>query len=181
MISVATLKDSFVKYLPWMQKSARLAFPNLDAEKRDETVAAVIALAWKHWHRLGERNRADEPALLKSVLFYSVKQIRAGRRIDRAGKPRDVLGLRAYGKVKCEPGHLDDFIGKHDQVVDVVSFHIDVPAFLATLTERQRRMALDFADGLTTSRAAEKYGLSPGRISQCRRELVSLYQRFTGD
>jgi DNA-directed RNA polymerase specialized sigma24 family protein len=175
---LATLQDSFVRYLPWMRKTARLAFQNLEADKQDEQIAATLALAWKHWHRLGERGRADEPGILKSVLFYSVKQIRAGRRIDSAGKPRDVLSLRAYGKVRFEPGHLDDYVGKHDEVLDVVSFRLDVPAFLATLNDRQRTMALDLANGMSTTEAAEKYGLSLGRISQCRRELVSLYEQF---
>ena len=181
MVSLATLQDSFVRYLAWMRKTARLSFPNLDAEKRDETVASVIALCWKAWARLGERGLADNPLLLKSVLFYSVKQVKTGRRIDRAGKPRDVLSLRAYGKVRFEPGHLDDYVGKHDEVLDVVSFRLDVPAFLATLNDRQRTMALDLAEGMTTSEAAEKYGLSPGRISQCRREFVSLYQQFVAE
>ena len=164
-----------------MRTTARAAFPNLDAEKRDETVAAVIALAWKHWHRLGERGRTDEPGIWKSVLFYSVKQIRAGRRIDSAGKPRDVLTLRAYGKVKFEPGHLDDYVGKHDQVLDVVAFKIDVPRFFDSLSKKRRALALDLTHGMTTTDAAQKYGVSPGRISQCRRELVLLYRQFVGD
>jgi hypothetical protein len=178
MVSVASLQDSFVRYLPVMRRQARLAFQGFDAE---EKAAAVIALCWKHYHRLGERGWADEPGILKSVLFYSVKQVKAGRRIDHAGKPRDVLSLRAYGKVKFEPGHLDDYVGKHDQVPDVVAFKIDVPAFLATLTPLRRSLILDLANGMTTTDAAKKYGVSPGRISQCRRELVLRYQRFVGD
>ena len=175
MSAVVELQESFLRYLPWMRRHARLAFQNFDAE---EKVSAVIALCWKHWCRLGERGRTDNPGILKSVLFYSEKQVRAGRRVDSAAKPRDVLALRAYGKVKFEPGHLDDYVGKHDEVLDVVSFRLDVPAFLATLTERQRSMALDLANGMSTTEAAEKYGLSLGRISQCRRELVSLYKQF---
>lgn len=53
MVSVTVLQDSFVKRLAWMRKTARLAFPNLDAEKREEAVSNVIALAWKAWARLG--------------------------------------------------------------------------------------------------------------------------------
>jgi len=181
MISVCVLQDSFVARLPWMRSTARAAFQHLDGENCEEKVAAVIALAWKHWHHLGERGRADEPGILKSVLFYSVKQIKAGRRIDSAGKPRDVLSLRAYGKVKFEPGHLDDYVGKHDQVLDVVSFKIDVPRFFNSLSTKRRDLALDLVAGMTTSEAAAKHGVSPGRISQCRRELVLLYQRFVGD
>lgn len=178
MVSVSALQESFVKYLPWMRRRARLAFQDFDVE---EKAAAVIGLCWKHFHRLNERGKADNPAILKSVLFYSVKQIRAGRRIDSAGKPRDVLSLRAYGKVKVESGHLDDYVGKHDQVLDVVAFKIDVPRFFDSLAKKRRELALDLAHGMTTTDAAKKYGVSNGRISQCRRELVLLYQRFVGD
>jgi hypothetical protein len=178
---VATLQDSFVRYLPWMRKTARLAFQNLDQELRDEKVAAVTALCWKHWHRLGERGRADEPGILKSVLFYSVKQVKAGRRIDSAGKPRDVMALRSYGKVRFEPGNLEDFISDGVPVFQVVQFRIDVPAFLATLSEKQRSLALDLAHGMTTGEAAKKYGVSAGRISQRRREFMALYEQFSGD
>ena len=175
---LATLQDSFVRYLPWMRKTARTAVQNLDSEKREEAVAAVIALAWKHWHRLGERGRAEEPGLLKSVLFYSAKQWRAGRKIDSAGKPRDVLSLRAYGKVKFEPGCLEDYVGRNTPIPDAVSFRLDVPAFLSTLTERQRNLALDLANGMSTTEAAAKYNRSAGAISQCRTRFKLLFDRF---
>ncbi len=92
MVSVATLQNSFVRYLPWMQKTTRLAFRNLDAEKRAEEVASVIALCWKAWARLGERGLADNPLLLKSVLFYSVK--------TGQGRAADRLGGKASGRSK---------------------------------------------------------------------------------
>jgi hypothetical protein len=49
------------------------------------------------------------------------------------------------------------------------------------LPEQHRKLAVDFIGGITTSEAAQKYGLSPGRISQYRRELVDLYKRFAPD
>ena len=177
MVSVATLQDSFVKSLRFMRKTAYGAFRNLDSEKREETVAAVIALAWKAWHRLGQRGLAD-PALLKSILWYSIRQTKAGRRIDSAGKPRDVLSLRAYGKVKFEPFDLNELVGKNTNVPDAVSFRVDVPAFLDTLTERQRNIALDLANGMSTTEAAAKYSRSPGAISQFRNRFKLLFDRY---
>jgi hypothetical protein len=179
MMPVATLQDSFVRYLPWMRKTARLAFQNLDSEKREENIAATIALAWKHWHRLGERGRAGEPGILKSVLFYSIKQTKAGRRIDTAAKPRCPMTLRAWGKVNFEPGNLEDFVGWTTPVLDAVSFRIDIPRFLDSfLTERQRNLALDLAQGMTTSEAAQKYNRTPGAISQFRTRFKVLFDRF---
>lgn len=178
MSTVSTLQESFVRYLPWMQKTTRLAFLNLDAEKRAEAVSNTIALCWKHWHRLNERGRADEPGILKAVLWYSIKQTKAGRRPEWSGKPRDVLALRPYGKVRFEQGHLEDFVGKNTAVTEVVGFRVDVPAFLATLTQRQRSLALDLAQGMTTSEAAAKYERTPGAVSQFRRRFKILFDRF---
>ncbi len=176
--SLASLRNVFTQYLPWMQKTARLAFRNFDLEKRAEEVSNVIALAWKAWVRLGERGRADNPLLLKSVLFYSIRQSKVGRTVCSAAKPRDPLVLRAYGKVKFDPWNLADFVGKETPIPEQVSFRVNVPAFLATLNDRQRRMAVDLASGMSTTEAAEKYGLSPGRISQFRREFKALFDKF---
>lgn len=129
----------------------------------------------------GELNRADSPGILKSILWYSIRQTKAGRRIEWSGKPKDVLSLRSYGKVRFEPWNLDEFVSDDVPVFQVVQFRLDVPAFLATLTERQRSIALDLAHGMTTSEAAKKYAVSAGRISQCRREFMVLYKRFSPD
>ena len=182
MLSVANLQKSFVRYLPWMRKTARLAFLHLDPEKRAEAVSTTLALAWKAWHRLNERGRAEEPGILKAVLWYSVRQTKAGRRIDSAGKPRDVSALRVYGKVTFEPGCLEDFIGKETPILDQVSFRLDIPAFFATvLTPHQRSLAIDLAEGMSTTEAAAKYKRTPGAISQFRRRFKVLLDRFYGE
>lgn len=179
MSTVSSLQDSFVKYLPWMRKTARLAFLNLDPEKREEACAAVIALCWKAWHRLGELGRANEPGILKAVVWYAVKQTKAGRRIDSAGKPRDPLALRAYGKVKFEPWNLADYISDETPIPEQVIFRVDVRRFLnEALTERQRNLALDLAQGMTTGEAAKKYNRTPGAISQFRTRFKLLFDRF---
>jgi hypothetical protein len=181
MISVATLQDTFVNRLPWMRSTVRAAFQKLDSEKREEVVSNTIALAWKAWARLNERGRASEPGLLKAVIWYSIRQTKAGRRIDSARKPRDPLSLRIYGKATFEPGCLKDFVGKETPVPEQVIFRVDIPAFLESLNPRQRQMALDLAAGMTTSATAKKHGVSAGRVSQFRREFKALFDRYFAD
>jgi len=161
-----------------MQKTARVAFPNLDADKREEAVANVIALCWKFWHRLGERGRADEAGLLKSVCWFAIKQVKSFRTVCTAAKPRCPMTLRAWGKVSFEPGNLEDFVGWTTPVLDAVSFRIDIPRFLNTLSQRQKNLALDLAGGMTTSEAATKYNRTPGAISQLRTRFKVLLDRF---
>ena len=177
MVSIAVLQNSFVKYLPVIRRYARFAFRNLDLEKREESISNTVALAWKAWHRLNERDRANEPGILKAVAWYSIRQTKAGRRIDSAGKPRDPLALRCYGKANFEPFDLNELVGKNTSVSDAVSFRVDVPEFLRTLNDRQRNIALDLAAGMTTTDAAAKYGVTPGRISQFRREFKTMFDR----
>jgi len=182
MSSVATLQEAFVTRLPWMRTTARAAFPTLDADKREEAVSNTIALAWKAWARLNERGRGDEPGILKAVIWYSIRQTKAGRRIDSARKPRDPLSLRVHGKVKFEPFDLTEMVGKNTNVPDAVSFRLDVPAFFATcLSERQRNLAMDLAQGMSTTEAAAKYNRSPGAISQFRTRFKLLFDQFFAD
>jgi hypothetical protein len=162
-----------------MQTTARAAFQNLDADKKEEAVANTIALAYKAWHRLNERGRAEEPGLLRAIIWYSIRQTKAARRVDSARKPKDPLVLRIYGKVAFESADvIDGLVGKETPIPDAVSFRMDVPALLATLSKRNRQMAMDLAEGRSTTEVAEKYGVSAGRVSQFRREFKALFDKF---
>jgi hypothetical protein len=66
-------------------------------------------------------------------------------------------------------------------VPEQVQFRIDFPAWLGTLRERKRRIALDMALGHKTRDLADLHGLTQGRISQLRREYLLDWRRFTGD
>jgi hypothetical protein len=178
MISIDRLQAMFVRCLPYMQKAARVAFQHLDSDKREEAVANTLALAWKAWHRLNQRGLAHA-ALLKPIVAFSVRQTKAGRRPDSAKKPRDPLSLRIYGTVTFESSDLiDGLVGKETPIPDAVSFRMDVPAFLATLSDRNRRMAMDLAENRSTTEVAEKYGVSAGRVSQFRREFKTAFDEF---
>lgn len=182
MVSVANLQDSFVRFLPYLRRNARLAFHNLDGDKKEEAVSNVIGLCWKHWHRLNERGKANEAGMLKAVCWFAIKQTKAGRRIDSARRPRDPLSLRPYGKVTFEPFDLNELVGKNTDVPDAVSFRLDVQAFFSeVLTARQRSLAIDLASGMSTTEAAAKYNRSPGAISQFRNRFKLLFDQFFAD
>jgi hypothetical protein len=73
----------------------------------------------------------------------------------------------------------------HDNTVspvpDQVCFRLDFAHWLATLSERNRRIAEDMALGYQTYELAKKYGVCPGRISQLRREFQGDWTHFCGD
>src|SRR5262249_39805874 len=61
------------------------------------------------------------------------------------------------------------------------AFRADWPAWLATRSERDRRLIVDLALGERTLDAARKHGLSPARISPLRREFMDDWLRFCGE
>src|SRR5262249_19783212 len=60
------------------------------------------------------------------------------------------------------------------------AFRIDFPAWRLTRAERDRRVLDDLMLGGRTLEVAGKYGLSPGRVSQLRREFLADWRRSCG-
>jgi hypothetical protein len=63
-------------------------------------------------------------------------------------------------------------------VPEQVAFRLDWPAWLATRTERDRRIVDRLALGEGTGEVAREFGVSPGRVSQLRREFHEDWERF---
>ena len=66
-------------------------------------------------------------------------------------------------------------------VPDQVAFRIDFPAWLASLSRRDRRLAQELALGHSTRHVANRFHLSDGRVSQKRREFYEYWQAFHGE
>jgi hypothetical protein len=54
---------------------------------------------------------------------------------------------------------------------ELAASRIDFPAWLNTLSKRDRKVAMKLAAGETTSRVARMFRLSEGRVSQLRRQF----------
>jgi hypothetical protein len=61
------------------------------------------------------------------------------------------------------------------------AFRIDFPDWLTTRTERDRRIISDMAVGEKTMHLARRFGISPARVSQLRREYHNDWRQFTGE
>jgi hypothetical protein len=64
---------------------------------------------------------------------------------------------------------------------DTAAMRIDFSVWLGSLPHRLRRIATFLARGETTLAASKRFRLSPGRISQLRRELFEAWHKFQGD
>ena len=70
---------------------------------------------------------------------------------------------------------------KHAGPAEIAASRIDFAAWLRLLPRRLRRIAETLAQGETTKKAAKRFHVSPGRISQLRRELQQNWDDFQGD
>jgi hypothetical protein len=66
-------------------------------------------------------------------------------------------------------------------VPDQAAFRIDFPAWLKTLTGRERRLIRLMARNERTKDLSKRLGVSPGRVSQLRREFRDGWLRYHGE
>ncbi len=98
------------------------------------------------------------------------KAARRRQRIDR--KAGDLFEHR-YLFVRHDLPPLSGILveDKRATPADLAASRIDFPAWLKTLSQRDRRIALKLSQGESTSRVARQFRLSVGRVSQLRGEL----------
>jgi hypothetical protein len=168
----------FVARLPEFQRIAKAAFRHLNPDQQEEAVQNVVALCWKQYRALVLKGRADAAEMLTSILFYAIKQTKCGRTIEGCPAANDTFEMRRRGTAIVEDIDVHDLMGRRTEVLDAVSFRVDVPKFFETLTGRQQQMAHDLALGCSTGEVAENYGVTPGAVSQFRARFKWLYEEF---
>jgi hypothetical protein len=160
---------------------AKISFRHLPPEAKEESISNAVALAWKFFYNLFLKKRWEEPGILNSCMRFAIRQTREGRTPQGCPKAKELLGPRWVGPTRLADFDPEEFVSRSTAIPEAVSFRVDVPEFLSTLTDRQRRMSLDLAAGMTTSEAALKYGVSAGRVSQWRRRFKDLFDVFFAD
>jgi hypothetical protein len=189
------LQAAFLRILPRIRTHARVwsrhvACPGL----REDFVCEAVALAWRSFLRLAERGR-DATQFASALASLAVRAVRSGRRLCGQEKSRDALspaaqrrrGFRveellppaARERPRGEPSGqrrqdaLEERLRDNTQmpVIDQVAFRCDFPAWLATLTARNRQVLDELMAGEGTGDVARKFSLSPGRVSQLRRQF----------
>jgi hypothetical protein len=114
-----------------------------------------------------------------------------GRRLCGQEKIKDVLSPRAQQQHNFTVVSLPEGSSLNGNVFDEAlidntqtpvpeqgSFRIDFPAWRLTRSERDRRVIDDLMLGERTLDVADKHGLTPGRVSQLRRDFYLDWQRY---
>ena len=182
----------FLRMLPVIQDSASFAFRHLPPEARQEamqdvTVGALVAFV--RLVELGKRHLAYPTVLAR----YEIAQFRCGRRVGSRLNVCDISSPYAQRKKKFVVERLDRFCAKQDvwrevlvedkraTPADIAAVRIDFADWLKSLSHRLRRIANMLATGESTDVAAKRFRVSPGRISQIRREMERSWRTFQGE
>jgi hypothetical protein len=192
-LPVHVLQVRFLSILPRIELHGRISFRYLRCpDQRADAIAEVVALSWCWYVRLAERGK-DATRFPSTLADYAARAVRAGRRVGGRERSRDVLSPTAQRHHHFTVERLPDVSTLRSNPLaealrdntqtpppEQVAFRLDFPAWLRTRTERDRRLAEDLMTGERTSDVSTKYGLSPARISQLRRDFHQDWSHFCG-
>jgi hypothetical protein len=192
--ALARLQAAFLtSVLPKVLSHGRVYFRHLRAERQEECVAEMVALAWKWHRRLAERGK-DASRFPSTLAGYAARAVRSGRRLAGMDRARDALSPLAQqrqgfavsklpDRSTLDGSQLDEAL--HDSTRsrpdELAAFRLDLPRWLATLGARDRRIAEEMALGYRTQELARAYRLSAPRISQLRRRFHRSWRHFQGE
>ncbi len=188
----AAWHEGFLRMLPRIERYARMAFRQLRSDVRDDAICEVIANCLSAYHRLYERNQLQR-AFASPLVRFAVGQYYAGRRVGTSQCGRDLYGLRTRKEGQVQIRSIGTPVeqrqawlecltdNRRTPVPDQAHFRIEFPRWLRTQSRRNRQIAERLSLGHSTAEVARRFKVSPGRISQIRRELHDSWQAFTAD
>jgi hypothetical protein len=197
----------FLALLPRIERHAHIYFRDIKCpDRKEDLISETLGLCWAWYRRLAARGR-DPGQFVSALASFACRAIRCGRRVAGQESANDVLSEHARAKHgftlsslpsavrTCHEDLYGDVTSQRQQdifeerlrenavtpIPDQVQFKIDFGAWLATLTPCERRLIRAMADNERTKDIARQFGVSPGRISQLRREFKQDWQRYCGD
>jgi hypothetical protein len=185
-------QDQFLQLVPAIHRIARIAFRNYAWTTREELIAETIANALQTFARLVARGKA-ELAYATPLAKFAVRQVRGGRRIGSRLNANDVSSeycqqQRGIQRMPLEQREASDSAWQERVLVDrratpceLAMARLDVGAWLRRLPKFKRRIATCLAAGERTVVAAVRFQISPGRLSQLRRELQQSWAEFQSE
>jgi hypothetical protein len=190
-LSLHALQATFLaSVLPRVVTHGRIYFRHRRRADQEEAIQEMAALCWKWFLRLAERGK-DAARFPSALATFAARAVRSGRRLAGMDRSKDVLSPLAQQRQGFAVGKLPDYSALdgsplhealHDNtqspVDEQVCFRIDFPSWRASRNERDRLVLDDLMLGERTLDVAGKHRLSPGRVSQLRREFHDDWEFF---
>jgi hypothetical protein len=203
---LAHLQAAFLAILPRIERHGQIYFRHLRPHKKADAIQEMRALAWKWFLRLHQLGK-DPTEFVTTFCTLLARAVNSGRRLAGMAKAKDAMNPATQRRhsFRVEPlpnstrtSHerlyaspvgqalLDAFEERlRDNTVtpvpEQVQFRLDFPAWLRTLTARERRLIRAMSRNERTLDLSKEFELSPARISQLRREFWLDWHRFLGD
>jgi hypothetical protein len=201
------LHAQFLKILPRIETHAQIRFGYLRCPgRRADAVAETVAVAWKWFLRITEQGK-DVNQFVMVLADFAVRHVHSGRRLCGQERSKDVLSPRAqrlnrfrvqtlpcstqcphsilysqpHGQERVDPFKERLRENTQSPVPEQAAFRVDYPTWLARLSPRHRQIIEDMALDLGTQELAQLFEVTPGRISQMRREFHLNWRRFHGE
>jgi hypothetical protein len=200
------LHAKFLTILPRIELHGRIYFRHLNPDRKADAIQEMCSLAWKWFLHLDEQGK-DPADFLMSFTTFLARAVNSGRRLVGVAKSKDVMNpitqcqqgfkvesLRTFTRTShdnlyASPKGQELYDAFEERlcdntitpILDQVQFRIDFPAWLQTLTGRERRMIRGMARNERTLDLSKQFDLSPARISQIRREFQIDWKRFIGE
>jgi hypothetical protein len=206
-ITQKAVQTHFVAILPRIELHAKIYFRDVRCPHRKEDfIQETRALAWKYFVRTIQLGK-NPLTFVSRIATFAARHARSGRRLCGQERSRDTMSPLAQRRrgftVKTLPIsttqlHEQSYANPHGQrlidaveerlrdntltaVPEQVCFRLDFPAWMNTLNDRNRRVVGDLMQDQRTLDVANKYGVSPSRVSQLRREFKKRWRQFWGE
>ena len=160
-MSEVSLLDQATQIIRQMSRGLRLT---------DEEVSDAISYAWEF-----AQSGKGTPGTLA---WYAIKRVRSARRFAGSSRSIDHPKHRNV-RYDAEPG--SPVYSDADNPARIAGFRMDFGSWRERLPDRLQRVVDLLAAGETTGRTAELVGVTPGRISQLRKELEDSWQDHLKD
>jgi hypothetical protein len=192
---IVHLQTTFLTHvLPRVETHGRVYFRNVRCpDRKEELLAEMRGLCWKWFITLVRRGK-NVLAFVSALANYAARAVNSGRRVCGHERAKDVMSPVAQRLHGFCVGKLPDFStldgspleealfdNTVSPVPEQVVFRLDFPAWRLTHSERDRRLIDTLMLGGRTKEVSRLFGLSPGRISQKRRQFLQDWTRFCGE
>lgn len=158
--------------LPVVRARAQAKFAG-DSDKPAK-VADAVSEAWYLLQTAGEN------ATPKSLAFYAVRRVKAGRQFSQSSRSLTGPNPRRVERSQQVEMATALIVRDSDNPAELAVLRIDFPEWFNTvLKQRQREVCEAMLQGDSTSELAERFGVTRGAISQTRRWLVENWLAYT--
>lgn len=141
--------------------------------EKEQRILDALSVAWEIWRT------APNDATPSTIARYAVLSSAAERHISKTSKSADSKGrMRRTGATRDCQFDINHVGGDQNNPSRIVAFRIDFSQWLASLKERDRRVAEMLARGDTTSEVAAELGCTAGNVSQLKARLAANWYAY---